>query len=233
MTAPAPEPIQDENRDSESRLGMDPIRKSRFWRFCRGIAYIGCTVMFDYKAYGVKNVPRTGGALMISNHQSYLDPVLLGLNLPRPLSYLAKSELFKNKFLAWLITELRAFPVRQGRGDKAAIEETIRRLREGHMLNIFPEGTRTPDGKIGEMQRGAALVVRRAGVPIVPVAIHGSYEAWPTGQKIFRSRPVRVLYGKPLNVDGMKSDQIVKVMDRTLREMVEDLRAGQVARYLK
>jgi 1-acyl-sn-glycerol-3-phosphate acyltransferase len=217
----------------EPRSDMDPVRKSRFWRMCRAIAYMGCTVLFDYKAFGVKNVPKTGGALLISNHQSYLDPVMLGLNLPRPLSYLAKSELFKNPALRWLITELRAFPVRQGKGDKGAIDETIRRLREGHMLNIFPEGTRTPDGKIHEMQRGAALVVRRAGVPIVPAAICGSYEAWPTGQKMFRSRPVRVLYGKPLNVAGLKSDQIVELMDRTLREMFEDLKAGRVEKYLK
>jgi 1-acyl-sn-glycerol-3-phosphate acyltransferase len=233
MTTPAPESSMDASRETGSRPEMDPIQKSRFWRFCRSLAYFGSIVLFDYKAFGVNNVPKTGGALMISNHQSYLDPVMLGLNLPRPLSYLAKSELFKNKYLEWLITELRAFPVRQGKGDKAAIEETIRRLRQGHLLNIFPEGTRTHDGKIGPMQRGAALVVRRAGVPIVPVAIHGSYEAWPHGRKMFRSRPIRVLYGKPLHVEGLKSEQIVELMDRTLREMFEDLRAGRVAKYLK
>ena len=93
----------------ESRASMDPIRTTLFWRLCRAAAKIGTTVLFDFKSYGVKNVPKTGGALMISNHQSYLDPVLLGVNLPRPLSYLAKSELFVNPALRWLITSLRAY----------------------------------------------------------------------------------------------------------------------------
>src|SRR5215213_9595377 len=101
-----PEPTNDIHIEIESAASMDPVRKSRFWRFCRSIAYIGSTVLFDYKAFGVRNVPKTGGALMISNHQSYLDPVLLGLNLPRPLSYLAKSELLVNPVMRWLITEL-------------------------------------------------------------------------------------------------------------------------------
>jgi 1-acyl-sn-glycerol-3-phosphate acyltransferase len=215
-----------------SDAAMDPIRTSLFWRSCLSIAYIATILLFDFKSYGVKNVPKTGGALLISNHQSYLDPVLLGLNLPRPLSYLAKSELFRNRFLSWLITSLRAFPVRQGKSDKAAIEETIRRLRDGHMLNIFPEGTRTEDGEIAPIQRGAALVVRRANVPIVPAVIHGSFEAWPYTQKMFRSRPIRVLYGKPLHVEGLKGDQIVELIDRTLHQMFNDLRAGRISKYV-
>jgi len=218
--------------DQRNFATPDPIRTTLFWRFCRTVARVFTILTFDFKSYGVKNVPKTGGALMISNHQSYLDPVLLGVNLPRPLSYLAKSELFRNRFLSWLITSLRAFPVRQGKGDKAAIEETIRRLREGHMLNIFPEGTRTEDGEIAPIQRGAALVVRRANVPIVPAVIHGSFDAWPYKQKLFRARPICVLYGKPLHVDGLKGEQIVALIDRTLREMFDDLRAGRVEKYL-
>lgn len=225
-------PSRDEPRE-ESRDAHDPNRTTLFWRFCRGVAKITVTVLFDFKAYGVSNVPRNGGALMISNHQSYLDPVLLGVNLPRPLSYLAKSELFVNPFLSRLITSLRAFPVRQGKGDKAAIEETIRRLREGHMLNIFPEGTRTEDGQIAPIQRGAALVVRRANVPIVPAVIHGSWESWPYTQKMFRPHPIKVLYGKPLDVSGLKGEQIVELIDRTLRTMFADLRAGRVEKYLR
>src|SRR3954469_14101617 len=94
-----------------------PDQKTPLWNFCRSICYVTCILLFDYKAYGVKNVPRRGGALLVSNHQSYLDPVLLGVNVPRPMSYLAKSELFENRFFGWLITRLYAFPVRQGKGD--------------------------------------------------------------------------------------------------------------------
>src|SRR5438132_394261 len=93
-----------------------PAQKTFLWKFCRAVCYVGCTLLFDFKSYGVKNVPKTGGALMVSNHQSYLDPVLLGVNVPRPMSYLAKSELFVNRFFGWLIRSLHAFPVRQGKG---------------------------------------------------------------------------------------------------------------------
>ena len=224
--------MSDDVIDEPRTPSLDPLRTTPFWRLCRAAAYIGTILLFDLKTWGVKNVPRTGGALMISNHQSYLDPVLLGVNLPRPLSYLAKSELFVNPFLRRLITSLRAFPVRQGKGDRAAIEETIRRLREGHMLNIFPEGTRTEDGQIAPIQRGAALVVRRAEVPIVPAVIHGSWEAWPYTKKLFRAHPIRVLYGKPLDVSGMKGDEIVQLIDRTLRQMFDDLRGGRIEKYV-
>jgi 1-acyl-sn-glycerol-3-phosphate acyltransferase len=224
--------MSDDAADEPRAPALDPNRTTTFWRVCRSFAYIGTVLLFDVKTYGVKNVPKTGGALMISNHQSYLDPVLLGVNLPRPLSYLAKSELFVNPFLRRLITSLRAFPVRQGKGDRAAIEETVRRLREGHMLNIFPEGTRTETGEIAPIQRGAALVVRRANVPIVPAVIHGSWEAWPQNRKMFRAHPIRVLYGKPLEVSGMKGEEIVALIDRTLREMFADLRAGRIEKYL-
>src|SRR5205085_495254 len=95
---------------------------------------------FELKVYDRHFVPRRGGVLLVSNHQSYLDPVLVALYLPRPMSFLAKSELFRHRFFAWLIRSLNAFPVRQGAGDVGAVREMIKRLREGHMLNIFPEG---------------------------------------------------------------------------------------------
>src|SRR5262249_15359529 len=141
--------------------------------------------------------------------------------------------LFHNRFLGWLISSLRAFPVRQGKGDKGAIDETIRRLREGHMLNLFPEGSRSEDGEIGPMQRGVALVLRRANVPIVPAVVDGSFRAWPKHRAIFRHHPVRVLYGKPVDVSGMKGEQILHLIDATLRKMLDDLRAGRLAEYTR
>jgi 1-acyl-sn-glycerol-3-phosphate acyltransferase len=92
--------------------------------------------MFDLKVYGVEHVPPRGGVLIASNHQSYLDPVLMGVKLPRPLSYMGKSELFENRFFSWLIRNLNAFPVRQGEGDVGAVKETIRRLQEGQFAPL-------------------------------------------------------------------------------------------------
>ncbi len=209
-----------------------PDEASFLYHLCRAIARVVCTLTFDLKTFGLHNVPQSGGVLLVSNHQSYLDPLVLGVNIRRPMSFLAKSELFRNRFFGAFISALNAFPVRQGKGDKAAIDEMIRQLRGGHMLTLFPEGSRTDDGEIAPIQRGAALVVRRADVPIIPAVVHGSHAAWPKGQKLFRARSVRVLYGPALHVRDLKGDQIIELIDRTLRAMFDDLRAGRLKKYL-
>ncbi len=204
---------------------IDPHHPTLFWRVMRVPARLCSTLLGRMKVYGRHHVPHRGGVLLVANHQSYLDPVLLAVYLRRPMSYLAKSELFRNKFLGWLIRSLNAFPVKQGAGDVGAVRETIRRLREGHMLSIFPEGARTLTGEMNPIQPGAALVVKRAGVPIVPVVLEGSFDAWPKGHRIFRPRPVSVMYGPPMKVEGLDAREITQLIDRTLRTMFAELRA--------
>jgi 1-acyl-sn-glycerol-3-phosphate acyltransferase len=185
--------------------------------------------MFDLKVYGRDNVPDEGGALMISNHQSYLDPAALGAQLRRPMSYLAKADLWKNKAFGWLISHLYAFPVQQGKGDKGAIIETITRLQEGHLLNIFPEGSRTETGELLPIQRGVALVIRKAKVPVIPAVIDGSFRAWPKGRLLPGSHPVRVLIGKPIRMDHLDGKEIVAEVDRLFRQLLVELRAREAA----
>ncbi|MEA2709343.1 MAG: 1-acyl-sn-glycerol-3-phosphate acyltransferase [Phycisphaerales bacterium] len=181
---------------------------------------------FDLKAYGINNVPQRGGVLIVSNHQSYLDPILVAVKLKRPLSFLAKSELFKNPFFGAFIGSFNAFPVRQGEGDVGAVKETIRRLQEGHALNMYPEGTRSPNGEIMKMQAGIGLIAKRAGVPVVPAVIEGSFQAWPPkrGQIMFRPHPVRIVYGPPMDLRNLKASQIVERIGTTLHTMFNDLR---------
>jgi 1-acyl-sn-glycerol-3-phosphate acyltransferase len=224
---PAPARGADTSAVPAPRPGS-PDKAPFMWKMAQLLVRVWTTVTFDLKVYGLNNVPRTGGVLMVSNHQSLLDPLLLGARLRRPMSYMAKSELFKNPAFGRLIRSVGAFPVRQGAGDVGAIKETVARLQEGRMLNIFPEGARTEDGQIGPMQPGVALVVRRAGVPIVPVAIDGSYQAWPKGSRRFRRHPIRLVYGPPLDVTGMKADAVVKLIDRSIRTLFERLRSGEM-----
>jgi 1-acyl-sn-glycerol-3-phosphate acyltransferase len=198
---------------------------SALWKLAQILVRVSSSVLLDLKVYGRENVPLEGGALMISNHQSYLDPAILGAQLWRPMSYLAKSELWKNPIFGALITSLNAFPVRQGAGDTGAIKETISRLKEGHLLNIFPEGSRTEDGELLPIQPGAALVIRKAGVPVVPAVVDGSFRAWPKGQILPHPGPVRVMYGKPMKLDHLDRKEIVAEIDRTLRTMLAELRA--------
>jgi 1-acyl-sn-glycerol-3-phosphate acyltransferase len=194
------------------------------WKVFQTACRIGTTLMFDLKAYGRQNVPSTGGVLLVANHQSYLDPILVAVQLRRPVSFLAKSELFENRYFGWLIRSLHAFPVRQGEGDVGAVRETIRRVQEGHVLNIYPEGSRTTDGELRPLMAGIALMVKRAEVPIVPVAIEGAFAAWPRQRKIFRASPIKIMYGPPLHLNGLKSREIVELLDRTMRGMISDLR---------
>jgi len=204
-----------------------PIRAPQIYQVGQVICRIVTTTVFDLKVYGVEHVPKTGGTLLLSNHQSYLDPVLVGVRIPRPLSFLAKSELFRNPALRWLITNLNAYPVNLGAGDIHAVRETIGRLKEGHLLTIFPEGSRTVTGELAALQPGFALVVRKAGVPIVPAAIDGAYEALPPKSMMLRPYPIRVKFGAPIDVKGMQHAEIVKVVEQRIRGLIADLRAGR------
>ncbi len=204
--------------------------QSLFWRLLQHLLRPSARLLFNLKVYGAENVPASGGALIVSNHQSYLDPILLPLHLNRPLNYIAKSELFVNPIYSWFLRSvLNAFPVRQGHGDVRAVKETIRRLKEGHLMNIFPEGSRTYDGEIALLQGGSALIVHRARVPVVPAVICGAYDAWPIQRKFPRCRPIWIQFGPPMELAALSNAEIVAVIDRTLRSMFAALRAGPAA----
>src|SRR3954466_3010043 len=120
----------------------------------QSLARIFTTLFFDLKVFGLHNLPRRGPALIVSIHQGTIDPLFLGAQLHRPLSFMAKSELFDTPLSARFFRALNTDPVRQGAGDISAIKETIHRLQSGHLLNIFPEGSRSEDGKIAPLQKG-------------------------------------------------------------------------------
>jgi 1-acyl-sn-glycerol-3-phosphate acyltransferase len=187
--------------------------------------------LFDLKVYGQQNVPARGGVLLVSNHQSYLDPMLLAVRLSRPLNYIAAAQLFEHRFGGWFLRSvLNSFPVRQGVGDVGAIKETIRRLEEGHLLNIYPEGSRTSNGQIAPLQKGVALIIRRANKPVIPVAIVGSYEAWPAHRRVWQPSPIRIEYGLPMQLAHLNTDEILATIDRTLRKMIHELHQAQAER---
>lgn len=200
------------------------IRRDWTWRILQTLAAILVRVLFDLKVRGKHNLPKTGGVLVVSNHQSYIDPVLLAVLMRRPFAYLAEAYLFKIKPFAWLITRLNAFPVKRGAGDVGAMKQTIKLLQDGWVLNLYPEGHRTADGKMLPVQAGVALVVRRAKVPVVPAIIYGAYEAWPRHQKVPSFGRVRVIYRPPIDMNGWSSEQIVQTLTTTFNEMFEEAR---------
>jgi 1-acyl-sn-glycerol-3-phosphate acyltransferase len=202
-------------------------RKTWLYKLGQSFFRFATLTAYDLKTYGLEHIPKRGGVLIVANHQSFLDPIMLAVNVRRPVSFLAKSELFENKYFGRLIRGVNAFPVRQGEGDVGAVRETIKRLQEGHVLIMFPEGSRTEDGKVAKMESGVGLIVRRAGadVKVVPAAIDGAFQAWPRHQKLPRLHPIRVKYGPALQLAHMKAAQVVQTIGREINTLFDDLRA--------
>jgi|SRR5882672_617415 len=203
---------------------MPPHSGGVVYDTCKNISRVVASLWFDLKAHGLQHVPRTGGALLICNHQSFLDPVFVGVLLPRQISFIAKSQLFEPPGLSWLIPRLNTFPVRRGEPDVSAIKEALRRVHEGHVLTMFPEGTRSWDGNLLPIQSGIALMVKRAEAPVIPAVIDGAQRAWPRGKKFPIGGPVRLLYGPPLELGKKKGAEIVVQIDQTFRRMLQELR---------
>jgi 1-acyl-sn-glycerol-3-phosphate acyltransferase len=146
------------------------------------------------RASGRGNIPASGAALLVSNHLSHLDVFVLGLLVPRPLNYVARSTLFL-PILGPLIRSVGGFPIqREGMG-ASGLKETLRRLKNGAIVVLFPEGTRSRSGELGELKPGIAALAIRARVPIVPAAVAGTFEAWPRWRLLPRPRPIWVHYG--------------------------------------
>lgn len=178
-------------------------------------------LLFRIRAFGRENVPRSGGALLISNHQSFLDPVIVGLGLGRPVHYFARSELFRNPLFRFLIASLNAFPARRGQADVEAMREALHRLSMGELLLIFPEGTRTSTGEIGPMRAGMCALGARAAVPVIPTVIEGAFRAWPRTRRIFGPGRINVVYGKPLVVQGTARRDYEEGMELVRHQMLE------------
>lgn len=165
----------------------------------RPLAILLCKFLFRVHVTGREFIPKESGVLLVTNHASYLDPVILGVVCSRPLYFFAKAELFQNPIFGGLIRSLHAFPVHINRLDKDAIERAIQELTEGKAVLVFPEGTRSRDGELRPGQAGAGFLAVKAKVPVLPVYLRGAYEALPPGAKMIRPKKISVHFGEPLS----------------------------------
>ncbi len=177
-----------------------------------------------WEAHGQENVPQTGAAVIAANHVSYFDPPAVGAGLDRYCYYMGKKELFRIPIFAQLIRLCGCFPVDRDKQDKRAVRAAVQLLKEGNLLVIFPEGGRSPDGALQEAGIGAALIANRAGVPIVPAVIRGTYQALPQGAKWPRRADISVTYGEPMSsesADGKKAnkERLQEITDRLMAEI--------------
>ena len=163
-----------------------------FYDLAKGFVNGIMRLTFRFRVSGAENVPRTGGVVVAANHISNFDPPILGIALPRPISYMAKKELFAMPVLKQLLPHLNAFPVDRQAGGTAALRAALRMIKEGRCVGIFPEGGRTVTGT-NEEKAGAAFLAAAAGVPVVPAAIVGTRNLRPLGK-------VTVVFGEPIRV---------------------------------
>lgn len=196
----------------------------KFWRLgCKGVF----ASVWRLEVFNRHFEPTAGSALYICNHQSFLDPMLMALALKRPMHFMARDTLFRVPGFKHLISSVNAFPVKRGTADTGALKEAIRRLRAGQQLILFPEGTRTRDGRIGDFLPGVAMLAQRAAEWVIPTVIDGAFECWPRSSPLPLPGPLTVVYGQPLraaDIRKMPGEQLLAQVRQTMIELQADLR---------
>lgn len=202
-----------------------PWWRIAWWHLLHFLCFGWFRFSYRFRAWGIHNIPTTGPVMLVANHQSFLDPIIVGLAAHHRQFYaMARSSLFDDPRFAWLIHSLNAVPVEQGAGDLKAMRACIDVLKKNHAMLIFPEGARSPDGTTQKFETGTMLLIKRSGATVVPVALDGAFDAWPRGQ--VAPKPfgrIGVVYGQPIaaqTLTRMDSEQAMKL----LRDRVESMR---------
>lgn len=218
----------------------DPHHRNVCWRTLQFVLQNFFGFWLNYRTKGLENLPQDG-ALLLINHQSYLDPLLVGLPLQRPVSFLARDSLFPVPFIGWILRNTYVMPVSRESATTQSVRECVRRIQHGYLVGLFPEGTRTMDGSIGEIKPGFVAIAKRANAPVIPVGIAGAFQAYPKGAWFVRPGKVRVCFGEPIPIEEVEQlsqrgneDQFCEVIANRLYEVsaqAEQWRSGVEIRY--
>ncbi len=179
--------------------------------------------LFRIGTFGSVNIPSPGNILLLSNHQSFLDPIFFQVPLKRNLYCVARDSLYTgNKFFGLLLSSVYTIPIRRGQADLTAIRQIISKLNNGWGVCLFPEGTRTSDGRIADIKSGFGLLSRRTGAKIIPVVIDGAFECWPRDKKFPSLGRITVNYGEPISTEKLKElgdKEFAKFLTEKMRRM--------------
>ena len=181
-----------------------------------------------FQIEGLENVPKEGAFLLASNHLSFLDPPALGCRLPRNLHYFARDSLFKG-LLGMFIRSLNSIPVNRSQLDLATLRRVLKVLKDGHPLLVFPEGTRSEDGSLGEGKKGVGMLVAKSQVPVLPARIFGSYEIMGKGKAVPRiGRKLRLRYGPLLKFSeldpGGKGGERYEKISQSVMDAIREIK---------
>ncbi len=185
-----------------------PVYQILFYRFGYWMLLSFFVLFYRARFFGTHNIPDTGGLLVIANHQSLLDPPLVGVGIRRRnMAAIAKEGLFKHFPLGFLLRGVGCIPIKEDQGDAGAVRTAIEQLKRGRVVVIFPEGSRSADGAMDEFKRGVWLLMSRSGVPVLPAAVEGCFDAWPRQRSLPRliGQRVAVSYGTPISFVELKA----------------------------
>jgi 1-acyl-sn-glycerol-3-phosphate acyltransferase len=182
----------------------------------RPLAVLLCKILFRIQIKGKENIPKKGGFILASNHLSYLDPVVLGVASPRRLNFMARDDLFDVPIFSSLIRSLGAFPVKRNSPDISAFKEVFKRIRQGKGVVIFPEGRRSPNGRLLSPLAGIGFIAVHLPVPVIPSYIQGTDKALPINSCFIRPKKVKVYLGEQIFIEREKPYNYLKIAQQIM-----------------
>lgn len=199
------------------------MKRNHFYFFWRAVLLPFFKLIYRMKYVGRENVPENGAYILASNHRLATDPIMLGMGLKRQVLFMAKEELFKNKFISWFLRKLGAFPVSRGKADTGSIRHFENALENGALMGIFIEGTRSKDGEFLPPKNGCSLIAWDTKTPVIPVC-HTKIGS----RTIFH-------FGKPLSLEDMGFEKggarEFRNASRVIMDHIKALRAEDLANY--
>lgn len=188
------------------------------YAFGKSLVKTVLTPMYRFEVVGTEKFPKDGGILLCSNHIHALDPPVVGMTAPRTVHFMAKEELFKAPVLGSILPKVNAFPVKRGMSDREALRTALKLLKEGSVVGLFPEGTRSTDGVLKKGLSGAGFFALRGNADVMPCAIIGPYKPF---------RKVKVVYGEPIRMEPFRerkasADEVTEVIMASIQKILDE-----------
>lgn len=188
------------------------------YQFAKSLVWNVLNPIYRFDVKGLDNFPKSGGILICANHIDALDPPVVGITAPRPVHFMAKEELFQAPILKPLLPKLNAFPVKRGLSDREALRRALAILKNGDVMGIFPEGTRSKNGELGKGFSGAGFFALKGDADVVPCAIIGPYKPF---------KRLKVVYGEPIMMQPYRdqkvsADDVTKVIMDKIQQLLDE-----------
>ncbi|TQR19787.1 lysophospholipid acyltransferase family protein [Psychrobacillus vulpis] len=187
------------------------------YSFAKTVVYTALNPVYRFEVIGADKFPKEGGILLCANHIAALDPPVVGINAPRPVNFMAKEELFQIPILKSILPGVHAFPVKRGMSDRDALRRAIKLLKDGEVVGLFPEGTRSKDGELGKGFSGAGFFALRGEANVVPCAIIGPYKPF---------KRLKVVYGEMIDMQPFRdrkasAEEVTEVIMDHIKQLLD------------